>query len=34
MYDVDKCSAVLKNTAGLYIRSCNKMVALGYIYTL
>ena len=37
MYDVEKCSTVLKNAAGfmktrhVYIQSCNKMVALGYV---
>ena len=39
MYNIEKHSAVLKNAAGfaarrVYIRSCNKMVALGYDYTL
>ena len=37
MYDVEKCSTVLENAAGfmktrhVYIQSCNKMVALGYV---
>ena len=41
MYDVEKRSAVLENAAGfarrdvyMYIRSRNKMAALGYVYTL
>ena len=41
MYDVEKRSAVLENAAGFarldaYVRilSCNKMVALGYVFTL
>ena len=41
MYDIEKCCAVLENEAGIarlyksiYIRSHNKMAALGYVYTL
>ena len=40
MYDVEKCSAVLKNVAGfarlnVYMYTVrNKMAALGYVYTL
>ena len=41
MHDIGKRSAVLVNVADctrldayIYIRSCNKMVALGYVYTL
>ena len=39
IYDIEKHSAVLENAAGLvrldaYIRSRNKMAALGYVYTL
>ena len=41
MYNVEKRSAVLEDAAGfarrdayMYIRSRNKMAALGYIYTL
>ena len=35
MYDIEKHSAVLENAAGfarldVYIKSCNKMAALGY----
>ena len=41
MYDVEKRSAVLEDAAGfarqdayIYVRSRNKMAALGYVYTL
>ena len=39
MYDIEKRSAILENAVGFvrldaYIRSRNKMVALGYVYTL
>ena len=38
MYDIEKRSPVLENAAGetrcVYVRSHNKMVALGYAYTL
>ena len=39
MYDIEKPSTVLENAAGFvrldaYIRSCNEMAALGYVYTL
>ena len=39
MYDAEKHSVVLENVAGFvrldtYIRSCNKMATLGYVYTL
>ena len=41
MYDVENCSAVLENATGfarldvyIYIWSCNKMAAFGYVYTL
>ena len=39
MYDVEKRFAALENVAGfaildVYIRSHNKMAALGYVYTL
>ena len=39
IYDIEKRSAVLENAAGFarldaYIRSCNKMATLGYVYTL
>ena len=38
MSDAEKCSAVLENATGFakldtYIRSRNKMAALGYVYT-
>ncbi len=41
MYDVEKRSAILEDASGFarrdaytYVRSCNKTVALGYVYTL
>ena len=39
IYDIEKRSAILENASGFarldsYIRSCNKMAALGYVYTL
>ena len=41
MYDVEKRSAILEDAAGfarrdayIYVRSRNKLAALGYVYTL